>query len=43
MDTPAEIVSPTALCDATGETDGVMERHTLRCFRPLKFARVFSR
>ena len=32
VDTPAEIASLTALRDATGETDGVMERHALRCF-----------
>jgi HD domain len=32
VDTPAEIASLAALRDATGEVDGVMERHTLRCF-----------
>ncbi len=30
--TEAEKASLAALRDATGETDGVMERHTLRCF-----------
>ena len=32
VDTAAEIESLTALREATGEVDGVMERHTLRCF-----------
>ena len=32
VETPAEIASLAALRDATGETDGVMERHCLRCF-----------
>src|SRR5687768_5276088 len=30
--TPAEKASLAALRDATGETDGIMERHTVRCF-----------
>src|SRR5215203_5998530 len=30
--TAAEIESLTALREATGEVDGTMERHTLRCF-----------
>ena len=30
--TPAEVASLAALRDATGETDGVMERHCIRCF-----------
>jgi len=33
IETPAEQASLAALRDATGETDGVMERHCLRCFR----------
>ena len=33
IETPAEQASLDALRKATGETDGVMERHCLRCFR----------
>lgn len=32
VETDAEKASLVALRDATGETDGVMERHTIRCF-----------
>ncbi|MDQ2675862.1 MAG: HD domain-containing protein [Actinomycetota bacterium] len=32
VETDAEKASLAALRDATGETDGVMERHTIRCF-----------
>ena len=32
VETPAEIASLAALRDATGETDGPMEGHTVRCF-----------
>lgn len=33
VSTPAEQASIEALREVTGETDGVMERHCLRCFR----------
>ena len=32
VETPAEKASLDALRDATGELDGAMERHCLRCF-----------
>ena len=32
VQTPAEVASLAALREATGETDGAMERHCIRCF-----------